>query len=264
MVLSEVLKLVSDRYNIVHSTPGGGSYDCLGLADERDEVLLLNRAGESALLENGRVISEIWARAARSPRETARFLLSQAEIPHGDDANDQNVPAIRAAVTIANFLSSAKSDPRHAHVVWSNPQSPDAQQAFSLDNISVPASWLETPVPAGLPSASAELVALTESNELVAVMNLATGAAIKPNGTNWNLSVRASQARDENRLPVAPIAFALIDEGHPKLTVRPSMFLALKWEREERSSSASYKVLTELDSEAEVQSVWQDIDNFFD
>ena len=187
MVLSELLKIVSEDCFIGVLHPGDGQYDCLSLISPRlSAFLYLNREGTSCLA-GGQVISNIWSRAAISPRECCLFIVSEAEmaVEYPEDISSDRQIMVDTSIKIASLLNEKYSS--NLKAIWGWSDSPyESQPCNLLTEFDIPEEWKDVSGPSETISWQGWLFCITQDNEPYICVNMRTGKSIDCKGKNWD------------------------------------------------------------------------------
>ena len=186
MVLSELLKVVSDDVFVGVLHPGDGQYDCLSLLTANQGTpIMLNREGSSAIV-NGQVVGNIWPRAAVDPNQSCMFIVSKADIGlESDGISSNRQVVVDTCIRIASFLNEGYNSNLKAVWGWSDSTYGSGPSSL-LSNFDIAEEWKVIAGPSDSISWQGWLFCITQDDKPVILVNMKTGESIDYQGKNWN------------------------------------------------------------------------------
>lgn len=164
--------------------PGDGQYDCLTLINrDSNSLVLINRNGKSVSV-NDVSISGVFGRAAVDPYEAGMYVLSRSEFPVKLDVPQERVTTLQAMTNIANWLNLNIGKNSEAICAWFDGNY-GAGPSAKLDRFKVPADWQSQEPPYPGSGWQGWLWILQIDDEPIALVNLQSGEAFAPDGTEW-------------------------------------------------------------------------------
>jgi hypothetical protein len=190
-IMARLLRDIADGVAIADLHPGDGQYDCLSLMTSEPEiVVMLNRKGTSAA-SGDEVISNIWERAALgTEEETALHILSELAIPVDESSAKRNQSLIETSDRIAHWIRSGSKGQGKAICCWSDTSYGSGPALGLLSQVNIPDSWKTIDPPYRGTDWAANIYALTLEdeklgNKVVGLVNMKSGDAIYPDGSDW-------------------------------------------------------------------------------
>ena len=190
-VMAEILERIDGDVVIADLQPGGGQYDCLSLVTSSPEILLmLNRNGTSAS-SGDEIVHDIWERAAiNDEQEAALYILSELGLYVDEDAEEKNKELIKTCKRIAYWVRSRSKGLGKAQCCWIDGNYGVGPANNLLSQVKIPDSWEALDAPYNRSDWSALIYAMTLPDEktgdkVVGLVNMKTGEAINPDGSQW-------------------------------------------------------------------------------
>lgn len=185
-IMASALGFIDQEVILADLHPGGGQYDCLSLISiESEIILMLNREGSSAASNTGHV-ENIWNEAiTHGIRSTTMDILTELDIFMYDE-NDKNIDNSDQVLTCkrmarwVQFQSEKKGKPT---CCWIDDTYYVGPATSHLEQVEIPPSWKAQSPPYKSTDWSAWLFSLTIDEKVVGMINMKTGEAINPDGT---------------------------------------------------------------------------------
>jgi hypothetical protein len=196
IALGELLNIKHLRGSVGITHPGGGQYDCLNFFDLKASTLLaINRNGISVTGANKKsdfAIEKFWETVAWSPRAAARLIANEmSSVDFSEPDSDRMVQALTVnRIAAWLLLHLDRSEYVRAEWGWFD-SSHDVGVFGALGNFQIPDSWKLLPPPFphemwGEDGWAGNIFLLSFKGEFVCAVNVSTGEAINPDGSEWN------------------------------------------------------------------------------
>ena len=145
LVISKLAKEIDEPLILVHTHPGGGQYDCLGLATQDQDVRIqLNRNGSSASGSAG-LLEDIWGVARINPEDCAYWILSEFDFNVTDEPTLESRNIAQAAFAFSEHLKNPDSS---IEWIWFDSVYDFGPRDNLLAGFGIPSEWqtLEGPI----------------------------------------------------------------------------------------------------------------------